>query len=258
MKRILTPLAAGVLALSLAACGSDSDDGGGEASGLVSDGKLTVCSDIPYPPFEVEDAEAPSGFSGFDIDIVQYVADQLDLELTVTPTSFDAINGGSALNANQCDLAASAITINDERKPKMEFSDSYFTSVQTLLVPEDSDVAELADLAGEKIGVQSATTGEAYATENATDSDVVAFPDDGKMFQALKSGTVAALLQDIGPNAVHQDEGGFVIVEEYDGDEQYGFAMKKGNTDLVDDVNAALTEMRDSGEYDKVYGKYFD
>lgn len=256
MKRILTPLAVAALALSLAACGSDSDDN--DESNLVSAGKLTVCSDVPYAPFEMEDPDSPSGFTGFDMEIVQYIADDLDLELNVVPTSFDAINGASALNASQCDLAASAVTINDERKPRMEFSDSYFTSVQTLLVPEGSDVKELADLKGKKIGVQSATTGETYANENAKDAEIVGFPDDGKMFQALKSKTVDALLQDIGPNAVHQEQGGFSIVEEYDGDEQYGFAMKKGNTELVEDVNEALKEMRDEGEYDKVYAKYFD
>ena len=255
MKRTLSTLTAAALALSLAACGSDSDSD--DAGALVSAGKLTVCSDIPYPPFEVEDASAPSGFSGFDIDVVQYVADDMELELVVVPTSFDAINGASALNANQCDLAASAVTINDDRKPKMEFSDPYFTSVQTLLVPEGSPVKSIADLDGKKVGVQAATTGEIYANENAKGADVVAFPDDGKMFQALKSKTVAALLQDIGPNRVHQDEGGFVIVEEYAGEEQYGLAIKKGNTELVDDVNDALEDMRESGEYQLVYDKYF-
>lgn len=258
MKRILTPLAASLLALSLAACGSDSDDSA-EDTGTVASGKLTVCSEVPYPPFEVEDADAPSGFSGFDIDLVSAIAEDLDLELVVTPTSFDAIQGGAALNANQCDLAASAVTINDERKGKMEFSDSYFTSVQTLLVPEGSKVTKLADLAGKKIGVQAATTGEKYANENAPQgADIISFQDDGKMFQAIKSKGVDALLQDIGPNRVHQDEGGYTIVEEYDGDEQYGFALKKGNTELLEDVNEALADLRESGEYDTIYAKYFD
>ncbi|WP_110239200.1 transporter substrate-binding domain-containing protein [Nocardioides gilvus] len=256
MKRILTPFAIAALALSLAACGSDSDDN--DESNLVSSGKLTVCSEVPYPPFEIEDPDSPSGYTGFDMDIVQYIADEMDLELSVVPTSFTAIDGASALNASQCDLAASAITINDDRKPNMEFSDGYFTSAQTLLVPEGSPVKELADLEGKKIGVQSSTTGETYANENATGADIVAFEGDSKMFQALKAKTVDALLQDIGPNRVHQDDGGFVIVEEYDGAEEYGFAMKKGNTELVEDVNEALQEMRDSGEYDTVYAKYFD
>ena len=261
----IRPLAAGLsavaLALALTACGSDSDDKSeaGNDSGLktVAAGKLTVCSDVPYAPFEEEDASSPSGFTGFDIDVVQYIADGLDLELSVVPTAFAPIQSGAALNASQCDLAASAITINDERKANLDFSDAYFDSVQSLLVPEGSDIKAIGDLDGKKVGVQDATTGQAYATDNAKGAEIVAFPDDGKMYQAIKSGAVDALLQDLGVNALHQSDGGFTIVETYDTEEQYGLAVKKGNTAMLDAVNEQLTKMRDSGEYDSVHAEYF-
>lgn len=254
MKRILTPFAVAALTLSLAACGSDSDN---DEGALVSEGKLTVCSDLPYAPFEYEDPESPSGYSGFDIDIVQYIADELEVDLEVVPTSFAPIQGGTALNAKQCDIGASAITINDDRAEKLAFSDPYFDSDQSLLVPEGSDIEELADLDGKSVGVQADTTGQAYAAENADGAEQVAFPDDGKMFQALKAGTVDALLQDIGVNALHASDGDYTIVETYPTAEQYGLAIRKGNDELLEDVNAALQEMRDSGDYQKAYDKYF-
>lgn len=266
-RPLIGGLSAAALALALVACGSDaeSDDSatdapatGGSTVKTISSGKLTVCSDVPYAPFEVEDPSADSGFSGFDIDVVDFIAGQLDLELVVVPTAFAPIQSGAALNASQCDLAASAITINDERKASIDFSDPYFDSEQSLLVPDGSDIKTIADLAGKNVGVQDATTGQAFATEKAPDAKgVIAFPDDGKMFQALKAGQVDALLQDLGVNALHQAGGGFTIVETFKTDEQYGLAIKKGNTELLTAVNAGLTEMRSSGEYDKVFAEYF-
>lgn len=258
MKRILAPLAAGVLALSLAACGSDSGDDKADQGPVKTAGELIVCSDVPYAPFEYADDASPVKFSGFDIDIIQFIAKDQGLDLTVVPTGFDAIEGGSALKAGSCDLAASAITINDARKKAIDFSDAYFDSVQSLLVPAKSDITSLADTKGKKIGVQGATTGERYANENATGASVVPFQDDQLLFQALKAGTVDAVLQDIGPNSLHAADGAFEIVDTFDTQEQYGFAIAKGNTELVDMVNESLTKMRESGEYDTVHAKYFD
>ena len=254
------------LATVLTACGSDdggdsgSDDSGSSAdSGLttISSGTLTVCSDVPYPPFEDFDESSESGFKGFDIDVVQGIADGLDLELAVKDSSFDALQSGQALNANQCDLAASAMTITDERKAALDFSDGYYDSEQSLLVTEGSDIASIDDLDGVKVGVQQGTTGKAYAEENASGADIVSFPSDAEMFQAIKAGQVDALLQDLPVNLDHQNAGGFEVVETYSTDEQYGLAMKKGNTALVDAVNEQLTEMRDSGAYDDIYNTYF-
>ena len=253
------------LATVLAACGSDDggdsagDGGSGGDSGLstVSSGTLTVCSDVPYPPFEDFDETAESGFKGFDIDIVQTIADGLDLDLAVKDSSFDALQSGQALNASQCDVAASAMTITDERKVALDFSDGYYDSQQSLLVADDSDIAAIGDLDGVKVGVQQGTTGKSYAEENASGAEIVSFPSDAEMFQAIKAGQVDALLQDLPVNINHQDSGGFKVVETYSTDESYGLAMKKGNTALVDAVNEQLTTMRDDGTYDEIYNTYF-
>lgn len=253
------------LATVLAACGSDDngDSGGDTSSGdasaitTISSGTLSVCSDVPYPPFEDFDESAESGFSGFDIDIVQAIADGLDLELAVKDSSFDALQSGQALNANQCDLVASAMTITDERKAALDFSDGYYDSEQSLLVPEGSDITSIDDLDGMKVGVQQGTTGKSYTEENASGADIISFPSDAEMFQAIKAGQVDALLQDLPVNLDHQKAGGFQVVETYSTDEQYGLAMKKGNTALVDAVNEQLTTMHDDGGYDEIYNTYF-
>ncbi len=252
------------LATVLSACGSDDGgddaaDGSGSASGLttVSSGTLTVCSDVPYPPFEDFDETAESGFKGFDIDVVQKIADGLDLKLAVKDSSFDALQSGQALNAGQCDVAASAMTITDERKASLDFSEGYYDSEQSLLVPEGSDIASIDDLDGMKVGVQQGTTGKSYTEENATGADVISFPSDAEMFQAIKAGQVDALLQDLPVNLDHQKAGGFEVVETYKTDEQYGLAMKKGNTALVDAVDEQLSTMRDDGSYDDIYNTYF-
>lgn len=250
---VVVPLA--VAGLALSACGG----GDGGEYGLVEEGKLTVCSDIPYPPFEFEDADADSGYSGFDIDLMQAIADNLELELVVTVTAFDALSSGTALASDSCDVAASAMTITDERRENITFADAYYDSLQSLLVPEDSDIASIADLAGKKVGVQSTTTGQLYTEENAPDdTEIVEFPGDTEMYAALQAGTVDALLQDLPVNLEHVADGGYVIAEEFQTDEQYGFALKKeGKEALVEAINEQLQALRDDGTYDEIYGNYF-
>ena len=254
------------LALSaLTACGSDDggnatdnpSNSGAPSLDLISDGTLTVCSDVPYPPFEDFDTSAPSGFKGFDVDVISAVAEKLGLSLKIQDSDFAALKSGLALNSGQCDLAASAMTITPERQAAMNFSDPYYDSEQSLLVPTGSDIASIADLAGKKVGVQTGTTGETYANANATGANIVPFPSDGEMFQAIKAGQVDALLQDLPVNLDHTKDGAYAIVEKYDTDEHYGFAMKKGNDGLTDAVNDALAELNSSGDYKTIYDSYF-
>jgi polar amino acid transport system substrate-binding protein len=291
MRRITRATAfVAVLALALAACGGNDATDDTEAAGgaettedaegaatdeagteeeqavgdpgeleLVNEGTLTICSDIPYPPFEFEDSSAPSGYSGFDIDLVQEIADRLDLELEVLEVGFDGLQSGATLAAGQCDLAASAMTITEDRAENLNFSDPYYDSLQSLVVPADSDVTSLEDLAGQSLGVQRGTTGAMFAQENAPeDTEIVEFSSGPDLFTAMQAGQVAAGLQDLPVNIerVEQDDE-FQIVAEFDTGEQYGFAAALGNDALTDAVNATLQEMRDDGTYDEIYDRYF-
>jgi polar amino acid transport system substrate-binding protein len=258
-RSLKTSVAVALSALALASCGGGKGSAPSASDAdLVKAGTLTVCSEVPYPPFEDFDKSAASGFKGFDIDNVRAVAEGMKIKLAVKDSSFDALQSGQALNAGQCDLAASAMTITPERQKNIDFSTPYYDSKQSLLVPKGSTIKKIADLAGKTVGVQQATTGKSYTEKHAPKTTkIVSFPGDGEMYPALAAGQVDALLQDLPVNLEHTKKGKFVIVEQYDTDESYGLAIKKGNTALLKDVNAQLAKLKSSGEYQKLYDKYF-
>ncbi|HLR96641.1 MAG TPA: transporter substrate-binding domain-containing protein [Jiangellaceae bacterium] len=261
MRKLSVMLAgATALALSLSACGGNGDDAETEAAGgmsLVNEGQLTVCSDIPYEPFEMEDEGG--GYTGFDIDLMTEIAAGMDLELSVQDSGFDALQSGAALAAGQCDIAASAMTITEERDENLDFSDPYYDSLQSLLVPAGSDITSIEDLAGTQVGVQQGTTGKAYAEENAPeDAQLIDYPSDAELYTAIQAGNVEAVLQDLPVNITHTQDGEYEIVEEYDTEEQYGFAVaEEGSEELLEQVNTQLQELRDNGTYDELYEQYF-
>jgi polar amino acid transport system substrate-binding protein len=262
MTRTVVAGAGLFLAITLSGCGSDGGDDDGTVTGTndsdistLQAGSLKVCSDIPYKPFDILEGDT---FTGFDGDLVNEIATGLDLKLQVQDSGFDGLQSGLALNSGQCDLVASAMTITEDREKKLDFTDGYYDSEQSLLVPAGSDIAAIADLAGKRVGVQQGTTGKSYTEENAPeDAEVVSFPSDAEMFNAIKAGQVDALLQDLPVNLAHTEDGEFEIVEKYDTGEEYGFAVKQDNTGLRDAVNEQLAALRKDGTYDTIYDKYF-
>ncbi|OAN35254.1 basic amino acid ABC transporter substrate-binding protein [Microbacterium sp. H83] len=251
--------------LALAGCaGGSGGSGSGEPAadneyGLVDAGTLTVCSDIPYPPFEFEGGDNGTGYTGFDIDLLAAIAEKLDLELSVQDVGFDALQSGTTLAAGTCDIGASAMTITEERQANIDFSDPYYDSLQSLLVRTDSGIESIDDLSGKNVGVQQGTTGEAYANTNAEGAQIVQYPSDGELWPAMQAGQIDAILQDQPVNLEHEKaDSAYEIVEEYNTDESYGFAFAKGEKDaLLDAVNGALKELRDSGDYQTIYDTYF-
>jgi polar amino acid transport system substrate-binding protein len=256
MKRLI-PLVSFVLVV--AACGgADQAGDGDQAFETITPGVLTVCTDAPYPPMEFEqDGE----FTGFDIELMRAIAEELGLSgIEVVNSGFDPITSGAAMEAGQCDIAAASITITEERDENIDFSDPYFTADQSLLVKKDSGISSLADLAGKRIGVQSGTTGEAYANENAPEgAEIVSFDNPGDLFVALEAGDIDAILQDLVVNQARTLEDDTVaVVETYPTDEQYGFAVKEeGAEALLEAVNQALATLRENGTYDRIYQEWF-
>lgn len=258
--KTLTVAATLALGLVLGGCGGNGENGG-EASGdgdlnLISGGTLTVCSDVPYPPFDTRDGDT---YTGFDGDLINEIATRLELDVELKDSSFEALQSGLALNSSQCDVVAAAMTITEEREENLDFTESYYDSKQSLLVPTGSDIATIDDLAGKKVGVQQGTTGKTYAEDNApSDASLISFPSDGEMFPAIQAGQVDALLQDLPVNLEHTKEGEFEIVEQYDTGEAYGFAVKEeGSEALLDALNEQLQAMKDDGTYDEFYSTYF-
>lgn len=243
-----------LLSVALVACGDD-DDNGADYS-LVEAGKLTVCTDAPYPPFEFEE---DGEFTGFDMDLLREIAEHEGLELAVKVVPFDGIWLLPA--AGECDLVGSAMTITEERAAQALFSDPYFDADQSLLVrAEDADkFPDLESLAGERIGVQTGTTGEQYAMENTPEgATIVSFDEPASMFLALESGDVAALLQDLPVNGYRQvQDPTMVVTQTFPTGEQYGFGASLDNDALIAAVNEQLEHLRDDGTYDEIFAKWF-
>ena len=252
MKR-LNYLAILVIALALvaAACSSSSD------AALVSEGALTVCSEVPYEPFEFEDPNGPAGYSGFDIEMMDAIAKEMELTLAVANTPFDGIWLQPAAGA--CDVVASAMTITEERAENALFSDPYFSADQSLLVLAENDGLTLADTGEMKIGVQVGTTGELYAQENAPEgAELVSFDEGAALFLAIESASVDAILQDLPVNGFRAvQDPKFVVTETFATDEQYGFAVALENTGLAGQINDALKSLKDGGTYGDIHEKYF-
>lgn len=284
IQRLAIPVVA--LSLFLVACGSDSDTTSDEttvdtsaevitddtmvddsasakiditALDLIKEGAITVCTDAPYEPFEFQD-EATKEWTGFDMDLMKVIATNiggLSLEVTVQP--FDGI--WLAPKAKTCDLVASAMTITEERAANALFSDPYFDADQSLLVraEDKATLVDLASLAGKTIAVQTGTTGETYAKENAKDSTLKSFDEPAAMFLALEGKQVDAILQDLPVNGARQvkEPTKFALTATFTTGEQYGFALAQDNTTLAEAVNSGLAAAKDSGEYDTIFAKYF-
>lgn len=247
--------------MGLAGCG-----GGGEAQKpggeetpeftLVQDGKLIAGSETTYPPFEfIEDGVA----KGFDVDLVYAIAEELGLQGEIKTYNFDGLIVG-VQGGTDFDMVASAMTITEERKQHVLFSDPYIDSNQSLAVRNDQDVTSLDQLTDTKIGVQSGTTGEKFARENAPASTtVVPYENILQAFQALQAGEVDGIVNDLPISAdIARDKTREVkLVEEFQTDEQYGFAFSKDNPGLRDAVNKALATLKENGTYDDIYRKWF-
>jgi polar amino acid transport system substrate-binding protein len=259
------------LALVLGACGDDGDDSAtaGDSStttaattatppeGLVSSGRLTACSDTPYEPFEFEGPDGQQ--TGYDIDLLRDIAGDAGLELEVKDLPFDGILG--SLTAGDCDVVASALTITEERAKQVDFSAPYFDADQSLLVnAADKDTYKtLADLKGQRIAVQSGTTGETYANAHKPEgATIVSFEDADGEFGAITSGDVAAVLQDLPVNSERaKKDDKFVVTETYPTGEHYGYAVKKGNASVLRFVDDGLAALKADGRFDQVHEKYF-
>jgi polar amino acid transport system substrate-binding protein len=239
-----------------AGCGDDDDGDETTAAGdlgLLQEGQLLVGTDTPFPPFEIGQ---PPDITGYDIEVVNAVADNLGLEVTYQDTSFDTIFRDLA--QGKFDMVVAATTITPDREQKVDFSDPYYAADQALGVTPGSDIATVEDLAGATVGAQDGTTGEAYANDETDASDVRGFPEGPDAIQALKAGQVDAIILD---QPVVQDaidkEGGLEIATVIPTGELYGLPISQDNDALREAVNGALQELKDDGTFDELYQKYF-
>ena len=225
---------------------------------LVNAGQLTAGSDTAFPPFESMNGDVAEGF---DVDLLTAIAKEMGITKTVFKTEiFDTLI--PTLKAGgKFDVIASGMTIKADREKEIAFSEPYFDSNQSLVMKKGGVYKVPADMKGKKIGVQSGTTGESWATENLKPAGamLVPFKDAVSAFSALQAGNVDAVVNDLPVSAavIKDPAKGLEMIAQIPTGEQYGFGVSKENPALLKAINDGLAKVKASGEYDTLYKKWF-
>lgn len=277
MKKLTALMLSSAMMLSLAACGGSastetvsSEAASSEAASseavsteeaasadaaaatTVNAGKLTMSTNAAFPPYEM--TTDTGDFEGIDIEVAGAIAKKLGLELQVDDMDFDAAL--LAAQNGKSDMVMAGVTVTDERKAVMDFSDSYATGIQSIIVPEGSDIASPDDLAGKKIGTQRGTTGYIYCTDDFGEDAVVAYDSGLTAVQALNNGQVDAVVIDNAPAKEYVAANpGLKVLETSYAEEDYAIGMAKGSS-LEAAVNAALEELKADGTLQSIVDKY--
>ena len=265
-RSFLAAAAVSAAALALTACGGASSSvassvassaaASSSASGSLATvvaGKLTMATNATFPPYEM--TTDAGTIEGIDVDTAQAIAEKLGLELQIDDMDFDAAL--LSVQQGKADIAMAGITVTDERMAVMSFSDSYATGIQSVIVPEGSDIASVDDLAGKKIGTQRGTTGYLYCSDDFGEDAVVAYDSGLTAVQALNNGQVDAVVIDNEPaKAYVESNPGLKILDTSYAEEDYAIGMNKSNTALLEAVNAALEELKADGTLQAIVDKY--
>ena len=282
MKKLTALMLSSAMMLSLAACGgsASTDTASSEAASseavsseaasteeaasseasadaaeltTVNAGKLTMSTNAAFPPYEMT---TDSGdFEGIDIEVAGAIAEKLGLELQVDDMDFDAAL--LAAQNGKSDMVMAGVTVTDERLKVMDFSDTYAEGIQSIIVPEDSDIASVDDLAGKTIGTQRGTTGNIYCTDDFGEDNVIAYDNGLTAVQALNNGQVDAVVIDNAPaKSFVEANPGLKILDTAYAQEDYAIGVAKGNTALLDAINGALEELQADGTLQAIVDKY--
>lgn len=285
MKKLTALLLGAAMAFSLAACsGTDSsssestapesssaaEDTSSEASGeeasstasaetasydveTVEDGVLTMSTNAAFPPYEMTNDVGE--FEGIDVEMAGEIAKRLGLELQIDDMDFDAAL--LAVQQGKSDIAMAGITITEDRLVNMDFSDTYANGVQSVIVPEGSDITSPDDLAGKLVGVQRGTTGYTFCIDEFGEDAVAPFDNGNTAVQNLVSGKVDAVVIDNAPAQEYVAANpGLTILDTAFADEDYAIGVAKGNTQLLDAINSILAEMEADGTTQAIIDKY--
>lgn len=277
MKKLLSVLLAAGMVLSVTACGASSESTATSetttenasaqtataetASGdftTVTDGVLTMSTNAAFPPYEMT---TDSGdFEGIDVEIAGAIADKLGLELQIDDMDFDAAL--LAVQQGKSDMVMAGVTVTEDRLAVMNFTDSYANGIQSVIVPEDSDIASIDDMEGKLIGTQAGTTGYIYCSDTPEnggfgEENVIAYDNGMTAVQALMNGQVDCVVIDNAPaqEFVKANPGLKILDTEY-ANEDYAIGVNKDNTALLDAINGALADLKADGTIDSIISKY--
>ena len=229
-----------------------------EGTAALADGILTVGTNAEFPPFEyVDDNGEPDGF---DIALIKAIGEKLGVEVEVENMEFASLVSSIG---SKIDVSIAGMTVTDERKESVDFSDSYYEAVQYVILPTDSEIATAEDLVGKTIGVQLGTTGDFIASDDIEDTTVQQYNKAVDAVNDLLNGRVDCVIIDKNPALVFESrfEGQVVAVDgaqfEF-GTEEYAIALPKGDTVLADKINAALAEIKADGTFDELVKTYIE
>jgi ABC-type amino acid transport substrate-binding protein len=225
--------------------GEEEAEGGGET--------LTVGSDIPYPPFE---QGKKGSYTGFDVELMEAIGEEIGREPEFIDSSFETIFRDVA--QGKFEAVMSAATITEEREKVVSFSNPYYLSEQAIVVAEGSEITGLADLKGKTVAAQQGTTGLELGKEKAEAGELRPYPEGPDAINALKAGTVEAVIIDapVAANAV-EETGGIEVAEKVPTEETYGIAVAPESSELLEQINEGLAKTLEDGKYEAIYEKWF-
>ena len=256
MKKLFAVLLAAMMLLAMVACGNDTSDPTPTPDPTPDTKTLYMATEVPFAPYEYYDGDK---LVGIDVDVANAIAEKLGMKLEVVDIAFDSIVSG--VQAGKYDMGMAGMTVNEERLEKVNFSDSYATGIQVVIVKEGGKVKSLDDMAadGVVIGTQSGTTGFLFASEDFGDEKVKGFAKTTDAVEALKNGQVDCVMLDNEPAkalvAANPDAGLSILDTAY-ANEDYAIAINKQNTDLLNQINAALAELKADGTLQGIIDKY--
>ncbi len=242
---------------------SETAQGSGEF--LVEEGKLIVATNAAFPPYGMiadDDGVAGTGYEGIDMELAAALAEEMGLEVEILDMEFSSAL--AAPDLGKADVVISGVTVTEDRKRNMDFSDTYTNAVQVVIVPEDSDISSLDDLDGLMIGTQEGTTGYIYASSEPEDggfgeANVLALSTGSMAVESLLSGKVDCVIIDNEPaKAFVASTSGLRILEADFATEEYAVGMKKGNSELLDAINSALASLDAQGTIDEIISSYIN
>ena len=258
MKKILLLILSSLLVLGLFGCSSSAKttevaDAGAETAETKK--TLVMCTNAEFPPYEYKDGNE---FLGIDIDIIRAIGEMKGYEIEIMDIAFDSTL--PAVMSGKADFAMSGMTVTEDRKKNVDFTDTYQTAIQAVIVPANSAIKTIDDMKGKKIGVIQGYTGDLYATEDFGEENIDRFQKNTDGFQALKVGKIDAFVIDdqVAKALVAEDGGDYIILDSAYAVEEYAIAVKKGNSEILDLLNSGIREMKSSGELQKIIDKYIN
>ena len=248
MKKLLSLVLVFALVLSCAAVLTSC----GEKDAAEEEVVIKMGTNAAFPPYEYKEGEE---FKGIDVDIAGAIAEEIGAKLEIVDMEFDSII--TSVQKGEVDFGMAGMTVTDERKEEVDFTSSYATGVQVVIVNEDSDIKSLDDLEGKKIGTQLGTTGDIYSKDDYGEDNVISYSKGADAVIALKGGDVDAVIIDNEPaKAFVKDNEGLKILDTEYAIEDYAIAISKENTELLDKINAALEKLTAAGKIDEIIAEY--